>query len=55
MNFLIGLPLSADWKGNNYNSILIIVNCLTKIVYYKLFKITIDAFRLMEIIIDVVV
>ena len=26
MDFVTGLPLSADWKGNNYDSILVIVN-----------------------------
>ena len=55
MDFVTGLPLSADWKGNSYNSILVIVNCLTKIVHYELVKVTIDAPRLAEVIIDMVV
>ena len=49
------LPLSTDWKGNSYDSILVIVNHLTKIVYYEPVKVTIDALRLAKIIIDVVV
>ena len=55
MDFVTGLPLSSDWKGNNYNSILVIVNRLTKIVHYKPVKVTIDALGLAEVIIDVVV
>ena len=55
MDFVTGLPLSSDWKGDSYNSILVIVDQLTKIVYYKPVKVTIDAPRLAEVIIDVVV
>ena len=54
MNFMTGLPISIDWKGDNYNSILVIVNWLTKMVYYKLVKIKIDAPELAEVIIDLV-
>ena len=52
---MIGLPISTDLKGDSYNTILIIVNWLTKMVYYKLVKITINMPGLAEIIIDVVV
>ena len=55
MDFVTGLPLSSDWKGNNYNSILVIINRLTKMVYYKPVKITIDAPELAKVTIDVVV
>ena len=55
MDFVTGLPLSADWKGDSYNSILVIVDRLTKMVYYELVKVTIDAPGLAEVIIDVVV
>ena len=55
MDFVTGLPLSADWKGNSYNSILIIVNQLTMMVHYKPVKVTIDAPKLLEVILDVVV
>ena len=41
--------------GDSYNSILVIVAKLTKIVYYKPVKVTIDAPDLAEVIIDVVV
>ena len=55
INFMTSQPISTDWKGDNYNSILIIVDWLIKIVYYKLVKITIDALGLAEVIINVVV
>ena len=55
MDFVTRLPLSSDWKGNSYDSILIIVDRLTKMVYYKPVKVPIDAPRLAEVIIDVVV
>ena len=54
MDFVTGLPISTDWKGDSYNSILVIVNWLTKMVHYKPVKITIDALDLAEVIIDVV-
>ena len=54
MDFVTSLALSADWKGNNYDSILVIINGLTKMVHYELVKITIYALGLAEVIIDVV-
>ena len=51
----MGLPVFMDWKGDSYNLILVIVDRLTKMVYYKPIKITINAPGLAEIIIDVVV
>ena len=48
-------PLTADWKGDSYDSILVIINRLTKIVYYKPVKVTIDAPGLVEVIINVVI
>ena len=52
---MIGLPLSADWKSNSYNLILVIINCLTKMVHYELVMITIDTPGLAEVILEVVV
>ncbi len=51
----MGLPVSTDWKGESYDSILVIVDHLTKMVHYKSVKITIDVPRLAEIIINMVV
>ena len=48
------LPISTDWKGESYNSILVIVNRLTKMVYYESVNVTINALGLGEVI-DVVV
>ena len=55
MDIVTGLPLSADWKGNNYDSILVIVDRLTKMVHYEPVKVTIDTPGLAEVIIDVVI
>ena len=51
----MGFLVSTDWKGKSYDSILVIVDKLTKIVYYKPVKITIDALGLAKVIIHVVV
>ena len=50
----MGLPISMDWKGDSYDSIFVIVDWVTKIVYYKPVKVTIDAPGLVEIIINVI-
>ena len=55
MDFVTGLPILTNWKRDNYDSILVIVDWLIKIVYYKPVKITIDAPGLAEVIIDIVV
>ena len=55
MDFITSLLLSADWKGNSYNQILVIIDRLTKMIYYKLVKVIIDASKPAEIIIDIVV
>ena len=55
MDFVTGLPLSADWKGDSYNSVFVIVDRLTKMVHYEPVKVTIDAPELAKVILDVVV
>ena len=55
MDFVTGLPVSIDWKRDSYNSTLVIVNWLTKMVHYKAAKITLDAPGLAKVIINVVV
>ena len=55
MDFVTGLLVSTDWKGESYDSILVIVNRLTKMVHYEPVKVTIDAPGLAEVILDVVV
>ena len=55
MDFVTGLPLFSDWKGDSYDSILVTVNWLTKMMHYKPVKVTIDASELAKVILDVVV
>ena len=55
MDFVTGLPLSADWKGDSYDSILVIVDRLTKMVHYEPVKVTIDAPGLAEVIINMLI
>ena len=55
MNFITGLPISTDWKRESYDSILVIVDWLTIMMHYELVKVTIDAPRLAEVILDMVV
>ena len=51
---MTGLPLSVNKKSANYDSILVIVNRLIKIVLYKPVKVTIDTPRLAKKIINMV-
>ncbi len=55
MDFVTGLLISANWKGDSYDSILVIVDRLTKMVHYKPVKVTINVPGLAEVIMDVVV
>ena len=55
MDFVTGLLLFADWKGDSYNSILVIVDRLTKMIHYEPVKVTINTPGLAEVIIDMVV
>ena len=55
IDFITGLPISTNWKGESYDSILVIVDWLTKMVYYETVKVTINAPGLAEVILDVVI
>lgn len=55
IDFVIGIPSITDWKGDSYDSIFIIINWFTKMVYYMLVKITIDTPSLAKLIIEIVV
>ncbi len=55
MDFVTGLPISLNWKGDTYDSILVIVDRLTKMVHYEPVKVTTDAPGLSKVILDVVV
>ena len=43
MDFFTGLASLTNWKGESYDSILVIVDQLTKMVYYKPVKVIINA------------
>ena len=55
MNFVTNLHISTNWKEDSHDSILVIVDWLTKMVYHKLVKIIINAPGLFEVIIDIVI
>ena len=55
MDFVTRSPISTDWKGDSYDSILVIVDQLTKMVHYVPVKVTINALGLAEVILDIVI
>ena len=55
MAFVTGLPISTNWKKDNYDSILVIINRLIMMIYYNPVKITINAPGLAKIIIDLII
>ena len=55
MDFVTCLPILTNWKRDIYDSILVIIDWLTKMIYYKHIKVTINALGLIEIIINVIV
>ncbi len=55
MVFVTGLQISAKWKGDSYDAILVIVDRLMKMIHYEPVKVTINATGLAEVTIDMVV
>ena len=55
IDFIIDFTVSVNWKGDSYDSILIMVDQLIKMVNNILVKVTINASSLAKVIIDVVV
>lgn len=55
MNFVIKLPISTNLKSKTNDLILVIVNELTKMIYYKPIKVTINTPGLVEVIIKAVI
>lgn len=55
MDFVIELLILTDWKSETYNSILVIIDWLIEMVYYKPVKVTINTPRLAKIILNIVV
>lgn len=52
---MIDLPILTDWKKDSYDTILVIINCLTKMIHHKSVKIMIEVVNLAKIIIDMIV
>ena len=55
LDFVTGLLILTDWKGDNYDSIFVIIDRLTKMVHYKPVKVTIDVPGFAEVIIHMLV
>ena len=55
IDFIIELPISTNWKTDNYDSILVIIDWLTKMIHYEPVKIIIDTLNLMEVTLDIIV
>lgn len=51
----MGLLISINWKSDSYDLILVIVDWLTKIIYYEPIKIIIDTPQFVEVILDIIV
>ena len=55
MDFVIRLLILNIWKGDSYDHILVIVNWLTKMVYYKPGQVIFYAPGLAKVIVDMLV
>ena len=55
MDFVIGLLKSKNWQGVEYDSILVIVDRLTKMVHYEPVLTTLDAEQFAEVFIEAVI
>ena len=55
MHFLTDLLILADWRSDNYDLILVIVNQLTKMIHCDLIKVTINILSLIKVIINMIV
>lgn len=52
---MTSFSISTDWKVDSYDTIFIIVDCFTKIVYHESVKSMMNAAGLVKDIIDVVI
>ena len=55
INFVNRLPILTDEKKNSYNSIFIIINWITKMVYYKPVNVTINTLNWAKDIINMII
>lgn len=54
-NFIMSTLIWKNWKKNNYNSILVIINLLFKMIYYEPVKRTINIISSEKIIINLII
>lgn len=52
LDFVTGLPPSKDWRGHSYDSILVIVDRLTKMAHYIPVDKTLDAEQFAQVLIE---
>lgn len=55
IDFVIGLLFLVDWKDDSDNTILVVIDRLIKMVYYKPIKTIIDVVDLAEVIINIII
>ncbi len=55
IDFVTGILVFTYWKRDTYDSILVIVDPLTKIIHYKPVKVTIYTLDFVEVILDVLI
>lgn len=55
MDFVISLLISTNLQRDSDDTILIIVDCLTKMVHYEQVKIMVDVVELAKVIINIVI
>ncbi len=55
MGFVTGLPISTDEKGESNDSILVIIDYLTKMLYYVPVKVMINILGLAKVITNMVI
>ena len=55
MHFFMRLPILTKEERESYDSILVIINELTKMVHYELVKVIINTLGLAKVILDVVI
>lgn len=55
IDFIMGFAILIDKMSNNFDLILVIVDCLTKIFYYQPIKVIINIVGLTKVIINMVI
>lgn len=55
MDFITSLHNLSNWKKDNYISIHVFIDRLTKVIYNKQMRPIINTFKLIKLIIDVVI